>query len=89
MHTDKYPIKRLNRRQFADALQKGLGRAYLHVSQYGLEGVSDLVLKACLHDQAYDPQSESSKAKWLFNMFKNSPQFHEISNAILNSLRTK
>ena len=89
MNTNIYPIKRLTRREFASALQKGLGRAYLHVSHYGLDDVSDLVLKACLQDQSYDPQTESSKAKWLFTMFKDSPQRDELANAIISSLKTK
>jgi len=61
----------------------------LHVKQYGLDGVTDLVLKACLHDQAYDPQSESSKAKWLFDMFKNTGQYAKFSEAIINGLKRK
>lgn len=89
MKNEEYTIKKLNRNEFADALQKGLGRAYLHAIRYGIDEVADLVLKACLHDQAYDPQSESSKAKWLFEMFKNAQHLPKFSEAILSCLKNK
>lgn len=88
-NNNDYPVERLDRKTFASALQKGLGRAYLHVVNYGLDGLADLVLKACLHDQSYDPQSEPSKAKWLFSIFHNSPQAQEFSETILTALKTK
>ena len=54
-----------------------------------MDDVADLVLKACLQSQAYDPQSESSKARWLFDMFKNTKQYAKFSEAILNGLKRK
>jgi hypothetical protein len=61
----------------------------LQVKHYGLDSVADLVLKACLHDQAYDPQSESSKARWLFDMFNNTRQYSKFSEAIISGLKRK
>jgi hypothetical protein len=89
MNIDNYQGKQLDRQNFASALQKGLGRAFLHVKQYGLDNVSDLVLQACLHDQAWDPQCEGSRAKWLFSMFHNSKHFQEFYSAILGALETE
>lgn len=63
----------LSRVEFASALRKGLGRAWLQVASFGLDNVVDLVLDACLRDQSYDPQCESSRAGWLFGMFSVSP----------------
>ncbi|QQE13689.1 hypothetical protein JD969_09575 [Planctomycetota bacterium] len=34
----------LNREDFKEALLQGLGRAKLHVEQYGVEGVEDLLV---------------------------------------------
>jgi hypothetical protein len=82
-------FKKLNRVEFASALQRGLGRALLHVRHYGLDGVSDLVLQDCLHDQAYDAQCEGNKAKWLFSMINNTEYYQDFSNMILKALETE
>jgi hypothetical protein len=58
----------LSRDEFADAISKGLGRAFLYMQDRGLDRVKDLVLNACLHDLSYDPQSEANRAKWLFTL---------------------
>ncbi len=39
--------------EFHDALQKGMGRAYLHVNKYGDSQVSDSILYCCLHNLSY------------------------------------
>ncbi len=62
----------LTREEFANAIQAGRGRAYLHVATHGLSEVADLVLDACLRDQSHDPQCEPSRANWLFDMVRNS-----------------
>ncbi len=79
----------LARDEFASALQKGLGRAHLYVASHGLDAVADLVLAACLHDQAYDPQCEPSRAKWLFSMFNNSRHYPSFLAAIVQALRSE
>jgi hypothetical protein len=78
LKNEDYQIKKLTRKEFADALQKGLGRVYLHATQYGIDEVTELVLKACLHNQAYDPQSESSRGKWLFEIFKDTKYLQNL-----------
>ncbi|MFC1926241.1 hypothetical protein ACFLWV_00625 [Chloroflexota bacterium] len=87
MTDNKYPAVRLSEEEFSTALHKGLGRAFLHVTHFGLDDVADLVLEACLHDQAYDPQCEESRAKWLFDMFSESPYYPKFRDAILNALK--
>jgi len=84
-----YPIKRLTREEFAAALRKGQGRAYLHVQRYGLEEVVDLVLEACIHNQIYDKYFESGRGDWLFSLFRNSPHSSKFRNAILDALQTE
>ena len=59
-------IEPLTKEAFAAAIRAGLGRAYLHIHQFGLSGVADLVLAACLQDQSYDPHVEGSSL-WLTN----------------------
>ncbi|CAG0930736.1 hypothetical protein TFLX_01912 [Thermoflexales bacterium] len=79
----------LNRAEFAVALKKGLGRAWLHVANYGLDDVADLVLEACLHKQSYDPQDESSRAVWLFEMFGQTSHYARFRESILDALSTE
>jgi hypothetical protein len=79
----------LEKGEFAQALRKGLGRALLHVLNQGLNDVADLVIDACLHDQSYDPQCESSRASWLFRMFANSKEYRHFRDSILDSLKTE
>ncbi len=76
----------LSRERFALALRRGQGRALLHVRKFGLAGVADLVLEACLHHQTYDPQCEDSRAPWLFEMFRDAPEYPEFSKAIQTAL---
>jgi hypothetical protein len=80
---------KLNREEFASALRKGQGRAMLHVNQFGIENVKDLILEACLHNQAYDLQLESGRGDWLFEMFRDSPFYSEFREAILNAIEVE
>lgn len=85
----EHQVKQLTREEFAAALRKGQGRAFLHVLQYGLDDVADLVLEACIHNQIYDKYFESGRGDWLFSMFENSPRFKTFRDAILNALKTE
>jgi hypothetical protein len=76
----------LSRDEFADAISKGLGRAFLYVQNQGLDRVKDLVLNACLHNVSYDPQCEKNRAKWLFFMFMDSSDYLEFRESILAAM---
>lgn len=58
----------LTRHRFRVALQRGQGRILVHIRRCGASGVEDLILDACAHDGAYDPQCECDRAKWLFEI---------------------
>lgn len=77
----------LSRARFEEALRDGRGAALAHTLAYGLDGLSDLVLNACLVNQAYDPQCEGGRAPWLYEMFRGSPVYPEFSAAIQAALR--
>ncbi|GAB4528107.1 MAG: hypothetical protein Tsb0014_09250 [Pleurocapsa sp.] len=55
---------------FTDILQKGLGRAFDYIAQHkhNKEKIRQDLLSACLHNVAYDPQCESTRAEWLFEL---------------------
>ncbi len=58
----------LDRQQFENGLQKGLGRALMHVHQFGAAGMEDLILDACLHDKRYYPIRTGERAKWMIEV---------------------
>lgn len=78
----------LSRHEFAEAIKKGNGRALQHVIQFGMGDYKDLVIEACLQDQNFDSQIDSSRAPWLFSMFHNTPFYTEFREAIFNGLKT-
>lgn len=80
---------KLTKNEFAIALKRGHGRAYMHVGKHGLTGISSTILGACLKDPNYDSQCESSKSEWLFSMFQNSDELPSFTNAILEALKTE
>lgn len=61
----------------------------LHAIQFGIGDLDDLILDACLHNQSYDAQIESSRASWLLQMFRDSMWYEEISESILERLRVE
>ena len=81
------PAYPLTREQFAEALAKGLGRAHLHVQRHGAAGVDDLILDACLHNRAYDPECEDERAPWLADLIDAAGLQGQILPALLASLR--
>jgi hypothetical protein len=76
----------LNRDEFAIALRQGRGTALMHVMEHGLAGVEDLVLQACLENQAYDRQCEDFRAAWHYEMFKDAPAYARLSQSIVAAL---
>ena len=81
------PTFPLTRDQFAEALAKGLGRAHLHLQRHGGAGLEDLVLDACLHERAYDPQCEEDRGHWLAALTSAAGLEGAILPALVESLR--
>ena len=79
----------MNRKDFESVLKKGLGRAKLQIMNNGLNDYADIVLNACLHEQTYDPQCESSRADWLLEMFYRTDHFPRFREKIISSLLTE
>ncbi len=78
----------LSREEFALALRYGRGNALRHVLHFGLAGVDDLVLNACLLDYSYEWECMNDRAVWLYKMFKDTPEAVRFSNRILAALRS-
>jgi len=58
-------VKKLTAQEFARAVQLGLGRAYLHVREFGDEGFEQIILDALLNNYVYDMQIEGERSGWL------------------------
>lgn len=54
----------LNEAEFRLALSRGLGRALVHVRQYGVTDWEP-ILEGCLRNQCYDAQCEGDRARWM------------------------
>lgn len=80
---------RLTRTAFASAIRKGLGRALLYATQYGIDAVNDIVLDACLHNLSYDRQCEPSRAWWLFCFFKDTRYYDAFRASLIKALDTE
>lgn len=80
-------IQKLSREEFQEALIKGHGRAVMHVKQYGLDGVDDILLNACLHNITFSTQETSSRSSWLLDMFKSTPYYNGFAQQIFSTLQ--
>ncbi|NER36373.1 MAG: hypothetical protein F6J93_20725 [Oscillatoria sp. SIO1A7] len=63
---------------FGEAIQKGLGRAFIQVRDSGAQGLKEDILNACLQDLAYDAQCDNSRAEWLLAIadLTGEPEFY-------------
>src|SRR5207247_899005 len=87
-HTmDTMPFKLpLDREQFVSALQKGQGRALLHIRKVGLADLDQSILDACLHDRAYDPQCEGDRTDWLMEIVDATGAAERIAQTLIPKL---
>lgn len=61
-------IRKLTPCEFARALKLGHGRSFLHVVEFGDEGIDKEIEDALLHCYAYDRQIEGTRSNWTFNL---------------------
>lgn len=78
-------MNRLSKEDFSLAMHKGLGRAYLHVHQYGDKGFEEIIENAILHNLVFDVQSEGSRADWLFSILKETKQLQCYEDFLLSN----
>lgn len=76
----------LSAQEMKTALARGLGRALMHVRQFGLERDLEAVFEAALHNQTYDPQCEGSRADWMMQ-FVSGPAEAELCQRLCRALR--
>jgi hypothetical protein len=72
--------------EFRGALQKGLGRALLTVRQTGDLIDEAVILDACTHNRAYDPQCEGSRAGWMMELLDAAGAAERLRTRILAAM---
>jgi hypothetical protein len=60
----------------------------MHVERHGAAGLEDLVIAACLHNQAYDPQCEEERVGWALERVDAAGLTEGVLTALIESLRT-
>lgn len=72
--------------EFQRALTLGLGRAVLQLRDHDGRPYRDLILDACLHNRAYDPQVEGNRAEYMIDVMRASGETDFLADAVLRSL---
>ena len=81
------PNTTLSPSAFRSALSKGHGRALQAVRRYGHLIDQDAVIDACLHNRAYDPQVEGSRADWMFEILQAADATLRFREPVLSALK--
>ncbi len=77
------------KRQFFYSLKRGTGEAYLLAKENPTIDFSTYIIKGALRNFAYDGQSESSRAQYIFDLISLSDNKKKIRKAILKGLTTE
>lgn len=75
--------------EFHRILKQGLGRAILHLQHNDSAPYREVILDACLHNTAFDPQVEGTRAQYIHDVIRltSDVEFYreQILTALLNS----
>jgi len=72
--------------EFRRLLILGLGRAILFARENDVGVFRELILDACIHCHAIDPQIEGTRADFMFDLVNELPGRNHFRQAVLNSL---
>jgi hypothetical protein len=73
-------------REFKNVIALGLGRAVLHLLDRDVHPFREVILDACLHNKAYDPQVEGSRAAYMLEAMRASGEPAFYADAVIRSL---
>lgn len=71
---------------FKQAIKNGTGEAILILMDNPLVNLDKLIVKACTHNLAYDPQCEGSRADYLFDILTLAKNQEKIEDTIVDNL---
>ena len=72
--------------EFKKFLHQGLGRVILFLMQHDAAPYREAILDACLHNRAYDPQVEGSRADYMHEVIELTGEVSDYRGEILKSL---
>lgn len=75
-----------SKQKFKSAIKRGTGEAHLLLYENPKVDFSNYIIKAALTNLSYDPQSEGSRADYIFELIELSNQKKKIRKAILKGL---
>jgi hypothetical protein len=81
--------KTIIKRNFLHSLKRGTGEAYLLAKNNPEVDFSNQIIKGALNLYAYDGQSESNRADYIYGLISISKQKEKIRKAILHGLATE
>jgi hypothetical protein len=73
-------------KEFENAVGLGLGRAVLHLLDHDARPYREIILDACLHNKAYDPQVEGGRAAYALELVHASGDLALYADAVIRSL---
>ncbi len=76
----------MNADQFEKAVALGLGRPVLYLLNHDARPYREIILDACLHNKAYDPQVEGGRAAYLIDLMRASGDQNFYEEAVVQSL---
>lgn len=72
--------------EFREALWAGLGRAMIYARDHDMRPFREVILDACLHCHANDPQCEGTRAGFMLELVEQLPDSHFYCDQVLESL---
>src|SRR5437660_6676085 len=72
--------------EFEKITNLGLGRAVLHLREHDSTPYREIILDACLHNKAYDPQIEGSRAEYVVDLMRSSGNLSFYAQEVIRSL---
>jgi len=70
-------------------VSRGLGRAVLRLLERPAEPYREVILDACLHNKAYDPQIEGSRAEYMMDLIRHTGDLPFYADAVLAAVTEK
>jgi hypothetical protein len=77
------------KQRFFDSLKRGTGEAFILLNENPDIDFSKLIIKGAVRNYAYDPQSERSRADYIYRLIKNAKQKDKIVKSVLTRLQSE
>lgn len=76
----------MNKSEFQELVQSGLGRAIIYARDNDVQAFRDVILDACLHCYSVDAQSEGTRASYMLDLVNLLPDRQFYCDQVLSAL---